>query len=254
MELWLLGAGAIVLIAITVWIVWPGTNRSEESADMDENAKRSMPPQGDKFEDQYTAATADLSVGGVAGAMEDMQAEASEAASDTAKAAESWSQTTAAQAREGIAGVAGEARDLCPARNRGRWTCGSQRRSESARVCSWRPAARWAARGCTAAGRRNATSRSIACVAARWAWPLRVGERLPDTVALPDRAAPIGGGAAAALLLSSVVLARALKREDPTVTQTQRARALLQELVDTTREQRAPAARRPDAQRGRTTC
>ena len=241
MELWLLGAGALVLIAITVWIVWPGTNRSEESADMDENARRSMPPQGDKFEDQYTAATADLSVGGVAGAMEEMQSEASETVSDTAKAAGSWSQTTAAQAREGIAGVAGEARDFASTQSRQMDLrqpktigigAGVLMAAGGAVGGAWLYS-RWQAERNKPINRLRRGALGVA---------LRVGERLPDTVALPDRAAPIGGGAAAALLLSSVVLARALKREDPTVTQTQRARALLQELVDTTREQRAPAA------------
>ena len=35
-----------------------------------------MTPQGDEFEDQYTSATADLSAGGVATAMDAMQEEA----------------------------------------------------------------------------------------------------------------------------------------------------------------------------------
>jgi hypothetical protein len=241
MELWLLVAGAVVLIAITVWIVWPGTNRSEESAAMDDNARRSMPPQGDKFEDQYTAATADLSVGGVAGAMEEMQSEASEATSDTAKAAESWSQTTTTQAREGIAGVTGQARDFTSTQSRQidlrqpktiGLGAGVLMAAGGAVGGAWLYS-RWQAERNKPINRLRRGALGMA---------LRVGERLPDTVALPDRAAPVGGGAAAALLLSGVVLARALRREDPAVTQTQRARALLQELVDTTREQRAPAA------------
>jgi hypothetical protein len=72
MELWLLGAGAVVLIALTLWIVWPaqlieaiGTSSDEEDL--------LMTPQGDKFEDQYTSATADLSAGGVAAALDAMQ-------------------------------------------------------------------------------------------------------------------------------------------------------------------------------------
>jgi hypothetical protein len=57
----LLGAGALILIALTVFLVWhaPAESvRSEEGA--------AMMPQGDTFEDQYTSATADLSAGGVA--------------------------------------------------------------------------------------------------------------------------------------------------------------------------------------------
>src|SRR5947208_12066757 len=61
MDVLLLGAGLIVLIAVTVWIVWwPST----ESLHMEDNA--GMIPQGDEFQDQYTSATADLSAGGVA--------------------------------------------------------------------------------------------------------------------------------------------------------------------------------------------
>jgi hypothetical protein len=78
MELWLLGAGAIVLIAITLWIVWPAhsadsvgdpvPNPEASTTDMAEHTGSDMPPQGARFEDQYTSATADLSAGGVAAA------------------------------------------------------------------------------------------------------------------------------------------------------------------------------------------
>ena len=62
MDVLLLGAAAVVLILLTIWIVWrPGpadaTLRGEEDT--------RMMPQGDRFEDQYTSATADLSAGGV---------------------------------------------------------------------------------------------------------------------------------------------------------------------------------------------
>src|SRR5579859_3281892 len=61
MDLLLLGAMAVVLIALTLWLVWrpsPETARPE--------ANSNMTPMGDEFEDQYTSATADLSAGGVA--------------------------------------------------------------------------------------------------------------------------------------------------------------------------------------------
>jgi len=61
MDLLLLGAMAVVLIALTLWLVWhpsPETARPE--------ANQPMTPMGDQFEDQYTSATADLSAGGVA--------------------------------------------------------------------------------------------------------------------------------------------------------------------------------------------
>jgi hypothetical protein len=63
MDLLLLGAMAIVLIALTVWLVW---HPSSESARPDVGDKPDMTPMGDEFEDQYTSATADLSAGGVA--------------------------------------------------------------------------------------------------------------------------------------------------------------------------------------------
>jgi hypothetical protein len=66
----LLGAFAVVLIAITVWLVlWPqraGEPSPEPEAVEEEAAD--LPPSGDAFEDQYTSATADLSAGGVAAA------------------------------------------------------------------------------------------------------------------------------------------------------------------------------------------
>lgn len=55
MEVWLLGLGALVLIGLTVWIVWPSSaTPAGEAAPADE------------FDDRYTSATADLSAAGVA--------------------------------------------------------------------------------------------------------------------------------------------------------------------------------------------
>ncbi|MBV9170602.1 MAG: hypothetical protein JOZ81_11010 [Chloroflexi bacterium] len=68
MELWLLAAGVVLLVAITAWLVWP--TRPEENISMRSNPEtpdpQDLPPQGDRFEDQYTSATGDLSAGGVA--------------------------------------------------------------------------------------------------------------------------------------------------------------------------------------------
>ncbi len=61
MDLLLLGAMAVVLIALTLWLVW---HPSPESARPEAND--TMTPMGDQFEDQYTSATADLSAGGIA--------------------------------------------------------------------------------------------------------------------------------------------------------------------------------------------
>jgi hypothetical protein len=94
MDVLLLGAAAIVLIALTVWIVWrptpaDGTGRSEEAVE--------MLPQGERFEDQYTSATADLSAGGVA--ITAAHAEEEVQTSDFQRASEPWSQP--GLAREG---------------------------------------------------------------------------------------------------------------------------------------------------------
>jgi hypothetical protein len=88
MDVLLLGAAAIVLIALTVWIVWRPADavRTEEASD--------MLPQGDRFEDQYTSATADLSAGGVAitGAQDEPPP-----VSDFQRASEPWSQPSLAR-------------------------------------------------------------------------------------------------------------------------------------------------------------
>src|SRR5437764_8857209 len=103
MELWLLSAGAILLIGITLWLVWPArtadpvesTVRGEEvfNKPMTDSNRLSMPPQGDTFEDQYTSATADLSAGGVATAFEPMP--------DTSRRSDAWPEAPATGERSG---------------------------------------------------------------------------------------------------------------------------------------------------------
>jgi hypothetical protein len=61
MDILLLGVAALVLVALTLWIVW-----RPASAPVQPQEAAPMLPQGDAFEDQYTSATADLSAGGVA--------------------------------------------------------------------------------------------------------------------------------------------------------------------------------------------
>src|SRR5438094_226524 len=62
MDVWVLGVAAIVLIALTLWIVSQAPSTDAAVA----TPARDLPPVGDEFEDQYTSATADLSAGGVA--------------------------------------------------------------------------------------------------------------------------------------------------------------------------------------------
>jgi len=82
MDVWLLGAAAIVLVAITVWIVWP-----TKTVDPSGSSASALPPQGDRFEDQYTSATADLSAGGVAEAFAESGAGQRPVATEQAAAA-----------------------------------------------------------------------------------------------------------------------------------------------------------------------
>jgi len=67
MDLLVLGAFAVVVVVLTLWIVWRPSPASDprDSPGLPEEAIPMM-PQGDEFEDQYTSATADLSAGGVA--------------------------------------------------------------------------------------------------------------------------------------------------------------------------------------------
>jgi hypothetical protein len=89
MDLVLLGAAAIVLVALTVWLVWRPAEGGQD--DVRTREANQMLPQGDKFEDQYTSATADLSAGGVAVTAAHADAEPAQA-SDFQRASEPWSQ------------------------------------------------------------------------------------------------------------------------------------------------------------------
>lgn len=100
MELWLLAAGAIVLIVITLWLVWPAASVEPVGAVVRGEEDTTMMPQGDQFEDQYTSATADLSAGGVAASMsaDDARAAAPPTPAPTpyGAAGEPWSSPTLA--------------------------------------------------------------------------------------------------------------------------------------------------------------
>ncbi len=65
--------GAIFLIGLTVVMVWPdrgahavGATSNDSEASASAMNESSQPPQGDRCEDQYTSATADLPAGAVA--------------------------------------------------------------------------------------------------------------------------------------------------------------------------------------------
>jgi hypothetical protein len=221
MELWLL-VGAVVLIALTVWIVWPAPrgglvpNASQEGAAMQE----AVPPQGDRFEDQYTSATADLSAGGVATSRQN-----STPLTDTAMQSEPWQAPGTARAGTTDPVAAGR---MLPAPSRG--------------LSLTEPRTIGLGGGMIVAVVGGAGG---AWLYSRWQRErnkpinrLRRGaedvrQRLSDTD-IPEGAAPMGG--AAALLISSLVLARALRRDTTNMPSRDDARDILSEALGLARQ------------------
>ena len=248
MELWLLGAGAVVLIAVTLWIVWPdrlteqaGPARLEESATMqpDQTTRNDLTPMGDRFEDQYTSATGDLSAGGVATTLQ--QPPATEPAVLPAGAVSSgpatgsgepWSPPPTAREQSSSGSPATVpltppvAWDASPAPTA--WADTASRGSPmpfapralaeprtiglgagallmagSVAAGAWLYS-RWQRERNKPVNRLRRRARDVAG---------QISERLPDVDDLPMGAAPTGG-AAAALLLTGVALARALRGSD----------------------------------------
>ncbi|HEV7663957.1 MAG TPA: hypothetical protein VGQ62_10520 [Chloroflexota bacterium] len=226
MELWLLGAGAVVLIGITLWIVWPARTsdtvetpiRGEEVSrtPMTENSRPAMAPQGDRFEDQYTSATADLSAGGVATAF------ASEPATPSTEAHSVPTQEPVPQTRgqrwpeASTAGEpigqpsradnfpyempAGQSRGLVQPKSIG-IGAGTLLALGSAAGGAWLYA-RWQRERNKPINRLRRGARDVAS---------RLTDRLPDVVDdLPMGPAPIGG-AASALLLAALLGSRAMR-------------------------------------------
>jgi len=236
MELWLL-VGALVLIALTVWIVWsPQRPRDAEELPVNNDLNRSsIPPQGDKFEDQYTSATADLSAGGVATAREvgstvadavSPQPERSSATS--ADSAHAWAPSTPPTGQPwstgGTLNIDSEdgQRSMLPGRKTmglggtaivaiaggigGAWLYQRAQRERNKPI--------------------NRLRRGAVGLAGR------IGERMPETD-LPMGTAPLGG-AGAAVVLSALILARALRRDEPPMVQArvEQGRGIAQSALD----------------------
>jgi len=209
MELWLLGAGAIVLIAITLWIVWPtrtadavGTPVPLEEVSthrMTENVGSPMTPQGDRFEDQYTSATADLSAGGVATAMNSMQGEAA-GNTPSASTGHRWAPPSSGEDYSSPLTRSTETTSLIPARTMG-VGAGALLSIGGAIGGAWLYS-RWQRERNKPINRLRRGARDVAG---------RLGERMPDVDDLPHAAAPMSG-AATALLLTGLVASRALRR------------------------------------------
>jgi hypothetical protein len=220
MELWLI-VGALVLVALTVWIVWtPQRARDAEESPMNDPNRPNMTPQGNAFEDQYTSATADLSAGGVATAREAGQFARSAAnrVTDTAaqmtervQRSEPWS--SPGMAREGtpqpwtamahVDSMNGQRRMLSLSEPRTIGIGGALIGVASGVAGAWLYG-RWQHERNKPINRLRRGAQGFASL---------IGDRLPDTEDLPESSGPIGG-TAAALLVSSLVLARAMRRSD----------------------------------------
>jgi len=207
MELWLL-VGAVVLVALTVWIVWP-TQRSEEVTTMTNSSQPNLPPQGDTFEDQYTSATADLSAGGVATARDAGATPLSMGAQlpETAAGSEPWSAPTTA--REGTDQTLMQpeqgSQEMVVNGRRKLGIGGATVLMVGGGVAGAWLYQRWQRERARPINRFRRGARDLA-------------GRIPEVDLLgelPENRAPMGGAAAAALILSSLLVARARRRTEP---------------------------------------
>jgi hypothetical protein len=185
MELWLLGAGAVVLIAITLWIVWP-------SSTADTVGTTTVPIEEERPMTQYTSPTADTATGGVETAADPMRSERDEASHHWAPSGAGLdyrSQT--------------ESHSMMPSRTIG-MGAGALLSIGGAIGGAWLYA-RWQRERNKPINRLRRGARDVAS---------RLGERMPDVEDLPHGAAPMSG-AATALLLTGLVASRAMRRNAP---------------------------------------
>jgi hypothetical protein len=200
MELWLLGAGAIVLIAITLWIVWPSqtTDAVDTTVQGEEVSRTQM---AENIKDQYPNATADQSASGVATALDPSEySYPPPTSTETRSVAQPRTMGLGAAALLSIGGAVG-----------GAWLY-----------------ARWQRERNKPINRLRRGARDVAS---------RVGERLPDVDDMPHGAAPMSG-AATALLLTGLLASRALRRDsaDPTEEVRGQASDMVREVLGRGRE------------------
>src|SRR5216684_8592024 len=185
MELWLLGAGAIVLIAITLWIVWPArTADTVGTTTVSIEEERPM--------SEYTSATADLSAGGVATTVDPMKGEP--------ESTHRWAPSSAGVDYSSPLSTQNETRSMTPSRTMG-MGAGALLSIGGAIGGAWLYA-RWQRERNKPINRLRRGARDVAS---------RLGERMPDVEDLPHGAAPMSG-AATALLLTGLVASRAMRR------------------------------------------
>ncbi len=223
MELWLL-VGAAVLVALTVWIVWP-VQRTEEVPSMTSSNtpnpnQPNIPPQGDAFEDQYTSATADLSAGGVATSIQGGTAPTvgGPTTESTARSAsEAWSSP--------VARAGADQPMLPPAEERALY---KQPRTLGAGATALLAVGGGIAGAWLYQRRQRERNKPINRLRRR---AQDFASRLPEVDELPDNTAPFGG-VAAALLATAVLIARARRQAEPELDLTARQRAVLLETLE----------------------
>jgi len=178
---------------------------------------QNIPPQGDGFEDQYTSATADLSAGGVAAAREQPTL-----LTDTSVRSEPWQNpTTARQGAETDPVAAGR---MLPEPSRGLSLTEPRTIGLGGGLLI---AMIGGAAGAWLYGRRQRERSTPIYRFRRGVDDVRV--RLNQTQ-LPEGAAPMSGGALA-IVISSLVLARALRRESPQTQARDKSQEMLADLL-----------------------
>jgi hypothetical protein len=233
MELWLLGGGAIILVGIALWLVWPAHSadsvgdpvRGEEVSTtlMTEGSQPGMPPVGNEFEDQYTSATADLSAGGIAATLGSL-------GDDGQGSSPTSAQSPDVSAREPLEPSGGQ---RWPEADTEGEPIGYASRVENFPLMSGPTQGRSGFGGSKTIGAGTGLLLTLggmvggAWLYARWQrernkpinrlrrrahdMASRLGERLPDVDDVPVGAAPMSG-AASALLLAALLATRALHR------------------------------------------
>ncbi len=181
MELWLLGAGAVVLIAITLWIVWPSSTADTVGA-------TTVPIEEERPMTQHTSPTADMSAGGVATAADPIRGERDEASHH-------WAPSGAGMDYSGQP----QSRSMMP-RTMG-MGAGALLSIGGAIGGAWLYA-RWQRERNKPINRLRRGARDVAS---------RLGERMPDVEDLPHGAAPMSG-AATALWLTGLAASRPMRR------------------------------------------
>jgi hypothetical protein len=204
MELWVLGAGAMVLIMIAFWLVWPARTADAFDSPVPGEEVSTKPMSGS----EYTNATGDLSAGGVASTMQTKS--------------EPWSAPT--MPREGFERTPADSSvpmGNMPAMHQPHMLglgAGALLSVGGAVGGAWLYA-RWQRERNKPINRMRRGARDMAG---------RLAERMPDE--LPVGAAPMSG-AATAMLLATLLASRALRRDASPTQRTDDLQGQARELI-----------------------